>query len=106
MGPARRLRPRRDHDPRIAVLHPRRHRPLTGAASCGAMPPDPDGENPASRARRSGSGVGASHGDTRPGARRARIMNDWEGLRSTAVIAVWLTVAGGALMATIWFIGG
>jgi|GEM_PF-6033016 len=33
-------------------------------------------------------------------------MDAWEGLRTAAVIVVWVTVAGGLLMATIWFAAG
>jgi hypothetical protein len=33
-------------------------------------------------------------------------MNEWEGLRIAIVVAVWLTVAGGLLLALIWAIGG
>src|SRR5215210_551506 len=36
----------------------------------------------------------------------ARTMDDWEALRTTALVTVWLTVSGGAVMAAIWFKSG
>lgn len=33
-------------------------------------------------------------------------MDDWEGLRAAAVVAVWLTIGGGVLMAVIWLVNG
>jgi hypothetical protein len=33
-------------------------------------------------------------------------MDDWEGLRTAAIVLVWLTVGGGLLLATMWFAFG
>ena len=33
-------------------------------------------------------------------------MNDWQGLRIVALIAIWLTVGGGVVLATVWFKAG
>jgi hypothetical protein len=33
-------------------------------------------------------------------------MDDWTGLRTAAIVVVWVTVAGGLTLATLWFVFG